>query len=254
MCHRSAEIRLERQGVPAGRVYIQDGELLDAEYGNLRGEDAVLRLVYAPDLVARCIPLGKEKVQRMIQAGWQAVLLEAARRFDESGRASTADGGDWSGTFIEEGDEPPFADDESVVAAPPPTPLPSLSARSRRAIPMLPDPPPVSSLPAPGRPGRQLPPIPAPRVVGPKRASAAPSQQPMSRVPTAATANPSAPNAHAEFERHFDDAVDALLRKDYDAALTCFTQAQAFEPTDARVRINLERLKVVMRERRGSKP
>jgi Flp pilus assembly protein TadD len=44
------------------------------------------------------------------------------------------------------------------------------------------------------------------------------------------------------FERAYDDAVQALLAKDYEAAYRHFLEAQYHEPDDRRVRANLERL------------
>lgn len=257
MCHRSVEIRLERRGALAGRVFIQDGELFDAEYGSLRGEAAVLALVYDAELLARCLPLRDRSVPRVIKAGWQNVLLEAARLHDESQRDAGPASDDWSGTFVEDPDEPPFVDDDIVVehSLPPSrppralgsTPASSTSAPAqgtaprptRRPMPVLPDPPPVVPRPPAAR---ALPPVPT------ARTSSSASTPPI-RPPVEAR-GPWSPNARQEFERSYDEAVEALLSKDYEAALRHFSEAQIYDPKDPRVRANIERLKVL--RQRGS--
>jgi len=51
--------------------------------------------------------------------------------------------------------------------------------------------------------------------------------------------------AEAMFNRHWDRAIESLLRKDYQAALEAFRAAEALNPADPKVTANLARLKAL---------
>lgn len=145
MCHRSVEVSLERDGVAIGRVIVRDGDLVHAECGGMVGEVAIRAMVYDDQLLARCLPLRQEQLERTIVVGWQAALLEAARVHDEDGRSHP---GSRRSSFTPT-TEPPFADDDLVISvsvppgpmeAAPPAPEPRAPATSPR-------PPPASTPP-----------------------------------------------------------------------------------------------------------
>lgn len=60
-----------------------------------------------------------------------------------------------------------------------------------------------------------------------------------------AAESPAAPAGDGEFEAAWNDGVEALLAKDYAAALRCFRTAARARPEDGRVRANLDRLRVL---------
>jgi CheY-like chemotaxis protein len=312
MCHRSVEVALERDGAVVGRVIVRDGELVHAECAGLQGEAAIQSLVYDDELLAHCLTLGTEHVERTIAVGWQAALLDAARLHDEAIRAES--GPVWSprAPSVAPGAEPPFADDDVVIAVSVPPGAPREAAADHSVLPAKPPPLDVKPTQAPTPPhardhaveraqaatrtggvaaprpvadaapaarttaGRPLPPLPrlastgptsfGPRVeVGPAQLEAAlsPSSRPgpapeasheleyqraerrlrdaeqQSKAPPARSRGP---RQRVAFERAYDDAVQALLAKDYEAAYRHFLEAQYHEPDDRRVRANLERL------------
>lgn len=237
MCRRSVEIRLQQDEIVVGRIVISDGELVHAERGAAVGEEAAYSLVYDDTLGARCYPL-RGPVAPSISLGWQGVLLEAARRHDEAER-------DRAMPAHDRGYAAGLAD---VAVAPVSSPAPT-SVTPPRA--QLPRPPPLQA-PPPRAPASLPPRPPWLRAAGP--GLGARTDQPSLRPERGSTPPVRAGYGAAEhvdraareaFERLYDDAVEALLVKDYPRALRCFVAADAAVPGDSRVRANLQRLRAL---------
>jgi len=83
---RSAVVVCEGPGQTA-RVWVRDGQVIDAELGALEGEAAFWRLMTweSGDFRVEFAPFSREA---RIEGGTQGVLLEAMRRVDELGRAA----------------------------------------------------------------------------------------------------------------------------------------------------------------------
>jgi len=83
---RSAVVICEGAGQTA-RVWVRDGQVIDAELGALEGEAAFWRLMTweSGDFRVEFAPFSREA---RIEGGTQGVLLEAMRRVDELGRAA----------------------------------------------------------------------------------------------------------------------------------------------------------------------
>jgi CheY-like chemotaxis protein len=81
---KSAVVRCERAGQLA-RVWVRDGQVIDAELGPLGGDAAFWRLMTWESGEFRVDFSGAAREQR-IQGGTQAALMESMRRMDELGR------------------------------------------------------------------------------------------------------------------------------------------------------------------------
>ncbi|HEY6912941.1 MAG TPA: response regulator [Myxococcales bacterium] len=83
---RSAIVVCEGPGQTA-RVWVRDGQVIDAELGTLEGEAAFWRLMTweSGEFRVEFAPFSREA---RIEGGTQGVLMEAMRRVDELGRAS----------------------------------------------------------------------------------------------------------------------------------------------------------------------
>lgn len=68
---------------PVGRIYIQRGRVLHAEWGAQKGEESFFSMLLQPGAQLALEDYDKE-VAPTISSGWEQLLLEAARRQDES--------------------------------------------------------------------------------------------------------------------------------------------------------------------------
>ena len=78
-------------GLLAGRIWIQDGELLDAEAADLRGETAFQKILSWKAGNFEMLP-GEPSRPRTIFQSYNALLLESAQAMDESRGGVTAEG------------------------------------------------------------------------------------------------------------------------------------------------------------------
>lgn len=78
---RTARIVAE-SSICDGQIYMIKGQVVHATYGDLVGEEAVFAMIAAPELEYQVEP-GVATQTRTIVAGWQELLLDAARREDE---------------------------------------------------------------------------------------------------------------------------------------------------------------------------
>jgi len=120
----------------SGRIYIRDGNIVHAESGSLQGEEAFQKLL--------CLRGGEFKLERYqepaqqtIEAPWEFLVMEAARKRDElSGQperepereVSAPDEPelpDGDATFQDEADFAAATSALGTVAAPPPAPAPA---------------------------------------------------------------------------------------------------------------------------------
>jgi CheY-like chemotaxis protein len=83
---KSAVVRCERDGQEA-RVWVKDGEVVDAELSPLRGEAAFYRLL-TWDGGEYQVRFGEVDREQRISAGTNGALLEGMRRVDELGRVA----------------------------------------------------------------------------------------------------------------------------------------------------------------------
>jgi CheY-like chemotaxis protein len=241
MCRRSVEIRLQHDDVVIGRIVISDGELVHAERGAAVGEEAAYSLVYDGTLAARCYPL-RAPIAPSITLGWQGVLLEAARRHDEAERdRSTPATPPAHARGYAEG----LAD---VPVAPAKSTAPTSVTPPRAQLPRPPPPP----APPPRAPASLPPRPPWLRASGPGLGARPdqPSRRPeLGALPPVRAGYGAAEcvdrAAREAFERLYDDAVAALLVKDYPSALRCFLAADAAVAGDSRARANLQRLRAL---------
>ncbi len=97
----------------------------------------------------------------------------------------------------------------------------------------------ASSIPAP--PSPRTPPPPAKPAL--ERTTTLPSMQ-SPVAPVGRESPPPAPG-DTEFANHYDRAISALMRKDYQAAVAAFDLARALRPDDATVNANLARLEAM---------
>jgi twitching motility two-component system response regulator PilG len=81
---KSCRLVLRRHGRELGSLFFEQGELIDAEYGDLSGEEAAIQLVGLDDVQIEFRAPSSEKRARKIQAGLQGLLLEAMRIKDEA--------------------------------------------------------------------------------------------------------------------------------------------------------------------------
>jgi twitching motility two-component system response regulator PilG len=102
---KTCQLVLKKDGRLLGSLVFQDGELIDADYGDLHGEEAAVRLVGLEDVQVEFQAFPVEKTVRKIQSGLQALLLEAMRVKDEEEerRALQGDDHDKSSKLLAEG-------------------------------------------------------------------------------------------------------------------------------------------------------
>jgi len=71
-------------GKGKGVFYFNKGDLFDAVYGDLRGDDAALKLIGMEKAEIRFRNLPEKKIARRINKDLTALIMEAARRKDEA--------------------------------------------------------------------------------------------------------------------------------------------------------------------------
>jgi len=82
MARKTGEIFVTNVAPPA-RINLRDGELVDAQYGLQVGLDAAIALINLPEAQTE-FAVGEEAPRRTIEMPFMEVLLEAARRKDET--------------------------------------------------------------------------------------------------------------------------------------------------------------------------
>jgi DNA-binding response OmpR family regulator len=81
LTQRSAALRIAAAGV-SGTVMVKDGQLVQATWGRLTGQEALCEILDAADGVFRTTPL-PDDIEPNIHVGWQHALMEAVRNLDE---------------------------------------------------------------------------------------------------------------------------------------------------------------------------
>ncbi|MEN8199300.1 MAG: response regulator [Thermodesulfobacteriota bacterium] len=84
-------LAIHTDGKEQGAMYFHEGDLYDAVYGKLQGEEAALPLIALDNVRLDYRKLPARKIQRRITSGMQALILEAMRIKDEKA-AMAADG------------------------------------------------------------------------------------------------------------------------------------------------------------------
>ena len=92
-----------------GHIYFEDGELINAAFSGLKGEEAIYRLMEYPDVQIGFKKIPKKKIKRIIQASLMQILMEGMRRIDEQ-RA-----GNRQADETPNNDEDPGMDDQDIV-------------------------------------------------------------------------------------------------------------------------------------------
>lgn len=193
-----------------GRILVVKGEVWSARDPRGRGVAAFKRCAFHREGIVECRALEGDPGPREIEAGAEALLIDAARELDEQGR----DGGVRA------------ARTTSQV-------LRAAAAATSRGTPR----PAPSAAPAPARTSTGSTPVarPARTPTGATPVVAAPPPPPPAPEPPPAPQGP-------EFGELWDRGIQALLSKDYPAALKAFLEAQVLRPDDPRVTANLKRL------------
>ncbi len=75
-----------------GYIYFEDGELINAAFSGLKGEDAIYSLMGYPDVQIGFKKIPKKKIKRIIHASLMQILMEGMRRLDEQRDESWSDG------------------------------------------------------------------------------------------------------------------------------------------------------------------
>ena len=88
MAYGSSGTLVVRNGDETGKVYLVDGNVFHAEYGNLTGEAAFYQLALWKK-GQFSYQVGEVSVERTIHAAGQSLLMEATRRMDEWNLIST---------------------------------------------------------------------------------------------------------------------------------------------------------------------
>jgi hypothetical protein len=83
MAGKTGEIFVSNVAPPA-RINLVDGEIVDAQFGLHNGVEAAIALINLPDPQTE-FAVGEKAPRRTIEVPFMEVLLEAARRKDESG-------------------------------------------------------------------------------------------------------------------------------------------------------------------------
>lgn len=73
-----------------GRIYIEDGSIIHASDGKLKGEPALQRLLALPGGSFELVPF-EQPPERTIEGQWESLLMEAARVKDENAAKAAAD-------------------------------------------------------------------------------------------------------------------------------------------------------------------
>ena len=76
------EVRLPSQ--EKGIFYFMEGDLHDAELGDLKGEAAAYKIVAWDQASIRCMKLPNKKIEKRITADLTSLIMESMRRKDES--------------------------------------------------------------------------------------------------------------------------------------------------------------------------
>jgi two-component system chemotaxis response regulator CheY len=84
LCHKTGELRLE-QGEHRASIFVEDGAILDASSDRSSGDEAVYEILGWKD-AAFTFRSGVRSDRRTIQQPTMTLLMEGARRLDESGR------------------------------------------------------------------------------------------------------------------------------------------------------------------------
>ncbi len=82
------EIRVKNK---TGHIYFEDGELINAAYDGLKGEDAVYRLMEFQDIQIGFKKRPNKKIKRLIHSSLMQILMEGMRRIDELRPQSVAE-------------------------------------------------------------------------------------------------------------------------------------------------------------------
>ncbi len=85
------EVRNEREIM--GLIYFYQGELFAAASGDIKGEEAVYRMLALEDVRLRFKSLPKKKIRKLIQTPLMSVLMEGMRRKDAQAAGSAVDAG-----------------------------------------------------------------------------------------------------------------------------------------------------------------
>src|SRR5205807_6771327 len=88
--HSSSVLRITN-GPLSGKIWILDGELIDAEAGELSGETAFQKILSWRTGVFETLPPEPGRT-RTINKSYNALLLESAQAFDESRNADQTEG------------------------------------------------------------------------------------------------------------------------------------------------------------------
>ena len=74
-------------GKRQGTIYFRAGELVDAVFGNLKGEDAVYRMLALEEVQMRLGSLPNKNIGKRIKTGLMGLILNAMQRKDEAERS-----------------------------------------------------------------------------------------------------------------------------------------------------------------------
>jgi DNA-binding response OmpR family regulator len=89
IARKTTALRFSENG-RSGTVYIERGELVDAVWDGLVGEEAVYRMVVVKNGVFHTSPFPAD-IERTITSDWQYLLMEGLRRADEAARDREGD-------------------------------------------------------------------------------------------------------------------------------------------------------------------
>jgi CheY-like chemotaxis protein len=188
-----------------GRILVVKGEVWSAKDPRGKGVAAFKRCAFHREGLVECRALEGDPGPRDIEAGAEALLIDAARELDEqNGRAPAA---------------APAPARKSSTATP------AVRTSSRTGTPAAP----------PVRTSSRTIPAAAPRTA----TGTTPAAPPVAAAPPPPPPPPPEPDKFAEA---WDRGIGALLSKDYPAALKAFLEARALRPDDPRVAANLKRL------------
>lgn len=131
-------------GKTRGNIYIHDGAIVHAEFGNLKGEVALYGLLGLRGGGFNLLPF-REPAQRTIEGSWEMLLMEAARLSDEAALSSP------------EPAEPPPEVGADLPASPEPDLAPPPLPKASAAATPLPTTPPPRQVPSPTLPAAASP-------------------------------------------------------------------------------------------------
>ena len=84
---KTGSFDIEKEG-ETGKIYLRDGQIVDAEVGKLRGEHAVYEMAFWSSGSFSFNP-GKESAETTIQASNASLMMEAAIAFSRSESGSS---------------------------------------------------------------------------------------------------------------------------------------------------------------------